>query len=160
MRNILAIIFVVLMTIYTIRETVAVEPPAKVKPSPPVGSVYGHDIWTLCRLKTAAWVTMQDASYYLPTVSTWRMYVTIPDRKYVADRWDCDDFALETWLHARLLHSKVSTNRTGIAVGFIAYGRHAANVVVLSDHTIFIWDAQDKKIVPWSEAKEVHYIIF
>jgi hypothetical protein len=126
---------------------------------PPPGSAEYADVWTACKLKGALKIELTDNYYHMPKPEEWRVYFPMTaSRRYVEERWDCDDYALDAWVKARHMNAILNTNKTGIAVGFIAFNQHAANVVLLSTGEIFIYDVALRKVLPWP--KQVDFIWF
>jgi hypothetical protein len=75
--------------------------------------------------------------------------------RYIEERWDCDDYAIAAWAHARRHHGVTSHENLGIAIGVIAYvqsrnlEKHAANVIRLSTGELIVYDPQRYSTVPW-----------
>jgi len=149
----------ILITLFVIVTLVSCMTPTS-SLSPPPGSVNSHEMWVACKLKLVPNVELTDVFYHLPESTNWTQYFPPRMWPYAAERWDCDDYALDAWATARRINASLNTNNTGIAIGFIAFddgvnGGHAANVVMTA-REMFVYDPQRRCRIPWP--KDIYFI--
>lgn len=114
-------------------------------------------------------VTLMDSAYSCPSLKwverefsdAFRANLNSKDMWiYVAERNDCNQFALQAWSDARAMHVRSTKSKTGLAFGMFLYSKdqnlsgHALNVFIYRDHDLFrvaFYEPQTYKIVNLSE---------
>lgn len=114
-------------------------------------------------------ITLMDSCYSFPTLNwvettfadAFRANLNAKDMwAYVAERNDCNQFALQAWADARAMHVRSTKNKSGLAFGMMLYQKdgsmngHAINVFLFRDHDLIkiaFWEPQTYKLVNLSE---------
>lgn len=98
---------------------------------------------------------VDDIKYWTTSYEEWFKIIledTIDKKKYIKERFDCDDFAKVFKCHCI---EKYGLNAVGLVRDFL--GRHAYNVIVDDTATAFIYEPQNDTFIKADKFKDKYH---